>query len=389
MAVSQTVLFPKLERTFGFVGDDDVPAQRLFDPSSAHFSFDLGDRPNTAGGEELPVRAQTARSPTRMATRTPAPTLKIQSLQEDKLKLALMESMRRVEEMHQGNLSRTTSPAGKRSPHATAALADTTDDDALPAILRIQGEDGTFELTQPASVPSPAKGRPVREPGKYQGKSALARSAGDDTRIPLFPFTAGEEFKESAARPQRAAPKNSKSKKFRVDANEKARFLPVPAGKFRREFSTDHPLAERGTGKYSRELNQGLTPTGLPLELEKKAANSVEDNVAEAVELAERVERLTYQAQTSVVDEADDVDKLRKDMNAMMKVLLEEERNAEDERLNVLASMSDQAERAGVEAIFAEERRRASDKIIAATRDYDKTIKQAMLKTMKLGNVQH
>lgn len=313
--------------------------------------------------------------------------------------------------MHQAmSLSRSNSPNRTRrsSPSATNKNGDTQNesmnDDENAAILRLEAPDGSFEPATTSSPVSALKPRPSSHEsphGKYVGKTALARSAGEDTHLPMFPFTAGAEFKTVGNRnsreeePSPAKPATApvlrgshhKTKKLRNDVNEKAKFLPVAPGKFRREFSSDHPYADGGKGKYKTELQKGLTPAGLPLEPPKKPSNSIEDNVEQAVQLAEKIEKLTYEAQTSVVDEADDVDKIRKEMNAMMKVLLEEERTAEDERLKVLASLNDPQERANIEAIFAEERRRASEKITSASREYDKTIKQAMLKTLKLGRV--
>lgn len=391
----------RLGKTFGFAGDDDQPAApRLYDPNSLHFSFDLGERPNTASGSDnnearATSRAQTSRGRTaNRPTRHPTPTLKIQLVGEDKLKNTLFDSMRRVEEMRQ-SMSRSGSPSRSpssphRSPNKRTEHGDTDDqhdggDYSPQAILQLPGESAP-KLSHSNTSPSKLNSHHSRPPpGKYVGKSALAKSAGEDTKIPIFPFTAGAEFDKAGDTRKPSSAPDGKTRKNRKDGNEKAKFLPVPTGKFRREFSDDHPLAAGGRGKYSKELEQGLTPQGLPLELPKKPANSVDDNVKDAIELAEKVEKLTYEAGTSVIDEKDDVDKLRKEMNAAMKILLEEERNAEDERLMVLAGMKDPEEKQRLEQIFAEQRRRASEKIVAATRDYDKTIKQAMLKTLNLG----
>ncbi|RYH28549.1 hypothetical protein EON65_11780 [archaeon] len=391
----------------------DTP--KLFDPQSDHFSFDLGDRPATAPlGEEGMSRGASrgktrGRSPAKQG-RGPAPTLKIQTLQEDKLRTALFESMRRVEEMNAGLMSRsgsphkhtashTQSPSGERKEFGEGAEGE---EGEQRAILHLPNDE--HHLTSEAAMrPHSSSNSPAtkrthsREKGggggRYVGKSALAKSAGDDTQIPIFAFTAGSEFKD-ADQPKEKVVESGKSpsnykkssvSKLRNDVNEKAKFLPLSTGKFRREFSSDHPLARGGKGKYKQELHKGLTPQGLPLEIPKKDTKSVEENVAEAVALSDKVEKLTYEAQSSVVDDIEDIDKLRKDLNETMKNLLEEERVAEDERLRVLASITDPDEKAKVDQIFAEERRRASEKIIAATRDYDKTIKKAMLKTVNLG----
>jgi hypothetical protein len=407
----------RLGRTFGFVaGEEPANEQpKLFDPMSRTFSFDLGDRPATTAGalgnlgafrtdgalgdSQRPVlRSKTRGRSLEISTRYAVPTLKIQTLHEDKLKAALMESMRRVEETtHDGSSSRVGSPAnnGNGTRHSLSASSPKSieDDEAFPApILHLRRADGGLEKPRPASASPPAPGKHQRqEPGKYVGKSVLAKSAEEDTQLPIFPFAAGAEFQEPQEKKtlpaKTAAATTPKRSKLHSNAvNDAAKFLPLPAGKFRREFSADHPLVAGGTGKYSKELRQGLRPAGVPQPAkQKKVTSSLEDDVLTAVQLAGKVERLTYQAETSVIEEAQDIDKLRKEMNVKMSQLLEEERTAEDERLHALANVHDPSEKANIDAIFAEERRRASDKIIAATREYDKTIKHAMLKTMNLG----
>eukprot|EP01031_Cornospumella_fuschlensis_P042483 gene42483-51898_t len=339
MEVSKEVLFPRLGRTFGFVNEDlggDAP--KLFDPQSDHFSFDLGDRPATAplgeeGGSRGASRGKTrGRSPAKQG-RGPAPTLKIQTLQEDKLRTALFDSMRRVEAMNNGLMSRSASPHKNTASHSHSPLGERREfgeggegeDGDQVAILQLPKDEHNLS-SEAANRPHSSSNSPATKrahsrekgAGRYVGKSALAKSAGDDTQIPIFAFTAGSEFKdadqpkEKEVEPAKSPNSHKKSSvsKLRNDVNEKAKFLPLPTGKFRREFSADHPLARGGKGKYKQELNKGMTPQGLPLEIPKKDTKSVEENVAEAVALSDKIEKLTYEAQSSVVDDVEDIDKL-------------------------------------------------------------------------------
>ena len=190
----------------------------------------------------------------------------------------------------------------------------------------------------------------------------------------------------------------------RTDVNEKAKFLEPAQGKFRREFSNDHPLAKGGSGKYHKEIKQqGLSPqnyypvqpepigakkrTVLGASQKKKAPVGKPGSVEETLRTAADIEKLTYSAQSRVVDPQSQLEQLRRQQNETLKRILQEEREAEEEREAAVRSVGEQDadEKQKLEAIFAEERRRASDRIISATREHEAAMKQAVLSMMELG----
>ena len=196
----------------------------------------------------------------------------------------------------------------------------------------------------------------------------------------------------------------------RTDVNDKATFLDPAPGKFRREFSNDHPLAKGGTGKYTKELKKGVTPTGLHMEVPDNLKSS---SVADTISASNKIERLTYTAQRRVVDPKSQVDELKKRQSAALKLIVMEERDAEAIREQTLKSLADPQERMNLEGVsisdvgysmydydsfiiktfvmflsqvFSEERRRASDRIIHATRQHEEVMKQLVLTMMDLGS---
>jgi hypothetical protein len=223
---------------------------------------------------------------------------------------------------------------------------------------------------------------------------------GDDPKLPIFPFTAGQEFKDGSNSPERvrtphtSSSRQSKSsdyfkekkEKLRTDVNEKAKYLPVPAGRFRREFSLDHPLAPGGKGEYKEEMAKGLKPTGLFIPPEKRDATA--GDVENTIKLSQKVEKLTYSAQTSALDPDGSQEKfiedLKKELNKKLESVLMEEQEAEDDRMEVLLNVHDPAEKANLEAIFSDERQRASDRIIAISKENEAIVKKALLQTMNL-----
>ncbi len=327
-------------------------------------------------------------------------------------------------------LGRSKSPSRSKSPQASShrpqAKGEDEDDHGYPAsILKLEEEGSAYSSKGTKSKSRSVKTAPnSHSPTTHgnniihssSGKEALSRSDGfkpiqsrggvkdrsipkerdDDPNLPMYPFTAGAEFsdekeKEANARSKSPGrgPKKFDPKKYlkshqeiRTDVNEKAKFLEPPAGKFRREFSTDHPLAAGGTGKYQKEINKGLKPTGLAVEMPKNRASDVADTLA----LAEKVEKLTYEATSSVVDGDKSLEALEKELKEKLQDMIDEERIAEEERVETIVRLKDSTEKARLEHIFAEERQRASERIRRATREHDETIKKAMLKTVNLGS---
>lgn len=169
---------------------------------------------------------------------------------------------------------------------------------------------------------------------------------------------------------------------IRTDVNDRAKFLEPPTGKFRREFSNDHPLAKNGTGKYTSELKKGVTPAGMHVEVPERLKNT---NVSDTISVASKIERLTYTAQRRVVDPKQQIEELKKQQNATLKRIVMEERDAEAAREQTLRSVADPQERHNLESVFSEERRRASDRIIVATRSHEEAMRQMVLSMMDLG----
>ncbi len=69
----------------------------------------------------------------------------------------------------------------------------------------------------------------------------------------------------------------------------------------------------------------------------------------------------------------------------ILKQIINEERHAEEQREQMGRTVNDPDERDRLDTIFAEERRRASDRIIKATKEHENVIKKAVLSMMNLG----
>lgn len=137
---------------------------------------------------------------------------------------------------------------------------------------------------------------------------------------------------------------------IRTDVNDRAKYLEPPPGKFRREFSNDHPLAKNGTGKYTAELKNGVTPAGMHVEVPEKLKNT---SVSDTIEVADKIERLTYTAQRRVVDPKQQIEELKKQQNATLKRIIIGERDAEAAREATLRSVADPKERQNLESVSA------------------------------------
>ena len=96
------------------------------------------------------------------------------------------------------------------------------------------------------------------------------------------------------------------------------------------------------------------------------------------------MKKLTYQAQNRFVDPAAELDALRAKQNEVLKKIIEEEREAEAARAEMKQTVEDDDELASLDLVFAEERRRANQRIIAATKEHEAIIKSAVLKMMNL-----
>lgn len=144
----------------------------------------------------------------------------------------------------------------------------------------------------------------------------------------------------------------------------------TPEGKFRAEYSKDHPFAG-GKGQYSRESAAGkqrLVPG-------KRRQPPAPERLAEVMS---KQEQKKYDLQRQL-------EELRKHQNEALLEVLEDERGAEEQRTGLGRGVSDTKERNRLELVFAEERKRASERIIAMTKDHEQKMKQVIL-AMDLGS---
>jgi hypothetical protein len=268
------------------------------------------------------------------------------------------------------------------------------DDNDLPIFAFTAGEEFNNE-SEKGNKSNQLKGK--------AGKSAAESNEGNGSSSPTHNNKSGENSGRKRSEspsgkggiPRVKVKKLSKAEALRTDMNDKAKFLSIPPGKFRREFSLDHPLAPNGKGKYIKELQQGLKPSGIFLNPIKRQTDDIEETLI----LAEKMEKLTYEAQSSVLDKtatnngntdeksvSQSIDNLKKQLNKKLEVLIEAERLAEEDRLQAMKNITDHQEKYHVEMIFAEERQRASDRIITVIKENEGILKKALLKTMNLGN---
>ena len=159
--------------------------------------------------------------------------------------------------------------------------------------------------------------------------------------------------------------------------SKKAIFTREPGlNEFRREFSSDHPLAPGGKGSYDEEKRSG----------KKGINNSFGASEAEMLKnkTEQKIERLTYESQAKIVDPKRQLEIMKKEQNEALLRVLEDERFAEETREKMLRTVTED-ERRKLELIFAEERRRASERIISLTKEHEARIKDAVITMMSLG----
>ena len=148
----------------------------------------------------------------------------------------------------------------------------------------------------------------------------------------------------------------------------KSTFIPSTDDTFRREHSSDHPLA-MGKGKYEKEIKSGKTPAGVPKSVPKKKLGSIEGSY------------VTFEKpkEDSQEDHRKVLEALRKKQNEVLLRILEDEKQAEEQRATALRGTTDPESRNNLEKIFAEERKRASERIIRQTKENEAIIKKAII----------
>lgn len=151
---------------------------------------------------------------------------------------------------------------------------------------------------------------------------------------------------------------------------------------FRAEFSSDHPFAG-GSGKYKKEKKAGLKPVlGQPSSKpNSKSKNKRSNGNANDIVVFKSTKQHPDSAPSMMKNPQQYLDQLRKEQNEYLLKLLEQERFQEDERINALKLVAGKEvdERNRLELVFAEERRRASERIINTTRMHEKKLKEAVI----------
>ena len=147
---------------------------------------------------------------------------------------------------------------------------------------------------------------------------------------------------------------------------------PVGENEFRREHSRDHPLA-MGRGKYEKERQAGKTPKTVPW-ASSSTGSKQKKRVGESL-----VSFITGDQAADYEENKKQLEFLRKQQNEVLLRILEDEKNAEEQRMTALRNTTDPESRASLELIFAEERKRASERILRQTKENESIIKKAML----------
>lgn len=162
----------------------------------------------------------------------------------------------------------------------------------------------------------------------------------------------------------------------------KSTFMEHGKDEFRREYSADHPLAPGGQGKYSTESKTGKKAVSV------KKVSYTDKKTYTPSQAAKTIERLSLQSQNPVVDPEKQLEQLRREQNEALIRVLEEERGAEESRERMAFAVLSEQEAQRMELVFAEERRRASERIVNLTKEHEKRIKDAVLSmtNMKKGS---
>lgn len=257
------------------------------------------------------------------------------------------------------------------------------DDDHKEVVLDQQQDDDLAEGKDGPSAASSLEGdveqqqqqlmrknTPFPEDLKPKGKSdKKPRRPNEDTLFDELEEVDDEEEEvdeeDIVSRIEGTPKKKSKSRSQTISAR------PItPDGKFRAEYSKDHPFAG-GKGKYTKESKQGkqrLVPG-------KRRDPPPVERLAEVMS---KQEQKKYDLQRQLED-------LRKHQNEALLEVLEDERKAEEQRTEMGRGVSDTKERNRLELIFTEERKRASERIIAMTKDHEQKMKQVIV-AMDLGS---
>lgn len=374
--VTDSVLFPNLNRKFGSV-DKMSDATLMMLNASAEFSnpqqadspvarattaplkesrslIDLDPRPTTKG-------KGVKKADPFMQSRSTKGTLPLAVLTKDSVIKGLHESKEKILKQEEDQRRREEQDAAarrKRSP--------TKERESSPSKEHSLVEPTTSATSQPATRAKTSPSSPTTNVSPTNIGSSVFEDSGslkendDNILFPLFKY----------ADDKSAAKKRVEDEKLMKSSNPSLR--PVAAGEFRRELSSDHPLAG-GKGKYEREKSRG-----------KVAASGAKGSTTKPP----TIERLTLEAHTKIVDPQRQLEQLRREQNEALLRVLEDERSAEEQREKTLKIVPDHQERNRLEIVFADERKRASERIIKLTKEHEARIKDAILAMMAMKNSQ-
>jgi hypothetical protein len=160
--------------------------------------------------------------------------------------------------------------------------------------------------------------------------------------------------------------------------SHKTTFIEEGQDEFRREYSGDHPLAPGGTGKYKEEKSTGKKPVTV------KKMSTTDKNTMTPQDASKSIAKLSMTASHPVVDPEKQLEQLRREQNEALIRVLQEEKAAEEKREAFNFGSINEHEQARMEIVFAEERRRASERIVKLTKEHEERIKEAVLAMMSL-----
>jgi hypothetical protein len=162
----------------------------------------------------------------------------------------------------------------------------------------------------------------------YEGSQSVPRNAMSRQRLSSQRQSSADSFSSSASQ---------------SNSQKNIRLRPLtPEGHFRREFSKDHPLAG-GQGKYSRETSQGkewMGPNALVQQQQQQRKGG-----GKGKKLPLRISEIVSKQEQKKLDLQRQLEELRKHQNEVLLEVLEEERQAELERVEMGRTVSDHEER--------------------------------------------
>mmetsp|Transcript_1047 Transcript_1047/g.1690 ORF Transcript_1047/g.1690 Transcript_1047/m.1690 type:complete len:377 (-) Transcript_1047:156-1286(-) len=204
----------------------------------------------------------------------------------------------------------------------------------------------------------------------HDKRISLDEPDGENDERVIFESSKSAPSRSESFRNTTSAGSNRNTSSAGSKRNERLRPL-TPEGHFRREHSYDHPL-NGGTGEYKREKSQG-----------KKVINPTV--YGKGTKKPKRISEVVSKQEHKKMDLQRQLEVLRKHQNAALLSVLEEEKEAEEQRMQMGKSVTDTNERGRLELIFAEERKRASERIISMTKEHEKKMKEVIL-AMDLGS---